>query len=95
MIGCILGLTSIRLRGDYLAIVTLAFAQIFKLLLLNLDTPINITGGVNGIYSFDPISIFGIRILSPVAYAYLIWFAALIVAIGAFRIKASRIGRGT
>ena len=41
--GLLLGLTSIRLRGDYLAIVTLAFAQIFKLLLLNLDTPINIT----------------------------------------------------
>jgi len=93
-VGFVLGSTSLRLKGDYLAIVTLAFAQIFKLLLLNLDSPINITGGVNGIYSFDPISIFGFRILSPVAYAYLIWLAALIVAIGAFRIKASRIGRG-
>jgi branched-chain amino acid transport system permease protein len=94
VIGFALGATSLRLKGDYLAIVTLAFAQIFKLLLLNLDTPINITGGVNGIYSFDPINIFGFRILSPVAYAYLIWFAALIVAIGAFRVKTSRIGRG-
>ena len=94
IVGFALGSTSLRLKGDYLAIVTLAFAQIFKLMLLNLDTPINITGGVNGIYSFDPIDIFGIRIMSPVAYAYLIWFAALIVAIGSFRIKASRIGRG-
>jgi branched-chain amino acid transport system permease protein len=94
IIGFALGSTSLRLKGDYLAIVTLAFSQIFKLLLLNLDTPINITGGVNGIYSFDPINIFGFRILSPVAYAYLIWFAALMVAIGAFRIKSSRIGRG-
>lgn len=93
-VGFALGSTSLRLKGDYLAIVTLAFAQIFKLLLLNLDTPIDITGGVNGIYSFDPIEIFGFRILSPVAYAYLIWFAALIVAVGAFRIKSSRIGRG-
>lgn len=94
VIGFALGSTSLRLKGDYLAIVTLAFAQIFKLLLLNLDTPVNITGGVNGIYGFDPINIFGFRIISPVAYAYLIWFAALIVAIGAFRVKSSRIGRG-
>ena len=57
VVGFALGSTSLRLKGDYLAIVTLAFAQIFKLLLLNLDTPIDITGGVNGIYSFDPISI--------------------------------------
>jgi len=94
VVGFALGSTSLRLKGDYLAIVTLAFAQIFKLLLLNLDTPINITGGVNGIYSFDPINIFGFRIISPIAYAYLIWFAALIVTIGAFRMKASRLGRG-
>jgi branched-chain amino acid transport system permease protein len=93
-VGFALGSTSLRLKGDYLAIVTLAFSQIFKLLLLNLDTPIDITGGVNGIYSFDPINIFGFRIISPVAYSYLIWFAAIIVAIGSFRIKASRIGRG-
>ena len=94
VVGFALGSTSLRLKGDYLAIVTLAFSQIFKLLLLNLDTPIDITGGVNGIYSFDPITIFGFKIISPVAYAYLIWFAALIVTIGAFRMKASRIGRG-
>jgi branched-chain amino acid transport system permease protein len=93
-VGFALGSTSLRLKGDYLAIVTLAFAQIFKLLLLNLDTPIDITGGVNGIYSFDPINIFGFRIISPIAYSYLIWVAALVVAIGSFRIKASRIGRG-
>ena len=93
-VGFALGSTSLRLKGDYLAVVTLAFSQIFKLLLLNLDTPIDITGGVNGIYSFDPIDIFGFKIISPVAYAYLIWFAALIVTIGAFRMKASRIGRG-
>jgi len=93
-LGVALGSTSIRLKGDYLAIVTLAFAQIFKLMLLNLDTPINITGGVNGIYSFDPIDLFGFRIITPVAYAYLIWLAAVVVTIGSFRIKLSRIGRG-
>jgi branched-chain amino acid transport system permease protein len=93
-IGIVLGSTSMRLKGDYLAIVTLAFAQIFKLLLLNLDTPVNITGGVNGLFGFDPISIFGLKIISPVAYAYLIWLFAVLVAVGSFRIKNSRFGRG-
>jgi len=94
VIGIALGSTSIRLKGDYLAIVTLAFAQIFKLLLQNLDTPVDITGGVNGIYSFDPINIFGFRIVSPIAYAYLIWIFAAIATLGSLRIKHSRIGRG-
>ena len=92
--GFLLGLTSIRLRGDYLAIVTLSFAQIFKLLLLNLDTPVNITGGVNGIYAFDMINIFSLKIASPQNYSTLIWTCALIVFIVSFRLKGSRIGRG-
>lgn len=93
-IGFTLGSTSMRLKGDYLAIVTLAFAQIFRLLLLNLDRPINITGGVNGIYNLDPIRLFGFSIVSPVAYSYLIWIAAILVVIGCSRFKKSRYGRG-
>ena len=93
-VGFALGSTSMRLKGDYLAIVTLAFAQIFKLLLVNLDRPINITGGVNGIYNLDPIRFFGLKLMSPVAYAYLIWLAALFAIIGCFRLKRSRYGRG-
>jgi branched-chain amino acid transport system permease protein len=93
-IGFALGSTSMRLKGDYLAIVTLAFAQIFRLLLLNLDRPINITGGVNGIYNLDPIRLLGFTIVSPVAYSYLIWIAAILVVIGCSRLKKSRYGRG-
>ncbi len=92
--GFLLGLTSIRLRGDYLAIVTLAFAQIFKLLLLNLDAPLNITGGVNGIYVFDAIKVLGFRILTPEHYSTLIWSCALLVFVVSFKLKDSRIGRG-
>lgn len=92
--GYLLGLTSIRLRGDYLAIVTLAFAQIFKLLLLNLDAPVNITGGVNGIYGFDLINVYSVKIRSPENYSTLIWSCALLVFYISFRIKDSRIGRG-
>ncbi|MFW2368027.1 MAG: ABC transporter permease subunit [Desulforhopalus sp.] len=92
--GYLLGLTSIRLRGDYLAIVTLAFAQIFKLLLLNLDTPVNITGGVNGLYGFDMIKLFSIKIITPEHYSTLIWSCALVVFYISLKIKDSRIGRG-
>ncbi len=92
--GFLLGLTSIRLKGDYLAIVTLAFAQIFQLMLLNLDTPVNITGGVNGIYAFDMIKLFSIKIMTPQHYSILIWGCALLVFIISFRLKGSRIGRG-
>ena len=92
--GFVLGSTSIRLKGDYLAIVTLAFAQIFTQLLLNLDRPYNITGGVNGLYNFDVIEIFGFRIMSSAAYAYVIWIAAGIVILGCWRLKRSRFGRG-
>ncbi len=93
-IGFALGSTSLRLKGDYLAIVTLAFAQIFKLLLLNLDTPINITGGVNGIYGFDPVNIFGLRVTTAVGYSYLVWIFAFLVTFAATRLKNSRYGRG-
>jgi branched-chain amino acid transport system permease protein len=92
--GYILGLTSIRLRGDYLAIVTLAFAQIFKLLLLNLDTPVNITGGVNGLYGFDMISLFSLKVTSPEHYSALIWTCALVVFYISAKMKDSRLGRG-
>ncbi|MDM8521915.1 branched-chain amino acid ABC transporter ATP-binding protein/permease [Desulfococcaceae bacterium HSG8] len=94
MFGFLLGSTSIRLKGDYLAIVTLSFAQIFKLLLLNLDRPVNITGGVNGIYSLDVIDIFGFRIMSPQAYSYMIWTTALVILFASYRLKDSRLGRG-
>jgi branched-chain amino acid transport system permease protein len=93
-VGFGLGATSLRLKGDYLAIVTLAFAQIFRLLLVNLDSPVNITGGVNGIFNFDPIRLFGFVLRSPEAYAYLIWGAAVATAVGVSRIRRSRIGRG-
>jgi branched-chain amino acid transport system permease protein len=93
-VGFALGSTCMRLKGEYLAIVTLAFAQIFKLLLVNLDRPINITGGVDGIHNLDPIRFFGFTLISPVAYAYLIWPAVLVVIIGCFRLKRSHYGRG-
>src|SRR3712207_3411771 len=47
--GVLLGLPVLRLRGDYLAIVTLGFGEVIRLLANNLNRPVNITGGAQGI----------------------------------------------
>ncbi len=55
--GVLLGFPVLRLRGDYLAIVTLAFGEIIRLVLLNWQ---NVTGGPNGIPSIPRPSFFGL-----------------------------------
>ncbi|HWS24690.1 MAG TPA: hypothetical protein VN226_09700 [Anaerolineales bacterium] len=47
--GIILGLPVLRLRGDYLAIVTLGFGEVIRVLANNMDKPVNITNGPQGI----------------------------------------------
>ncbi len=47
--GILLGLPVLRLHGDYLAIVTLGFGEVIRVLANNLDKPINITNGPKGI----------------------------------------------
>ena len=53
--GVLLGAPTLRLRGDYLAIVTLGFGEIIRIFLNNLNAPINITNGPQGINMIDPI----------------------------------------
>ena len=55
--GLLVGIPTLRLRGDYLAIVTLAFGEIIRLVLLNWQ---NLTGGPNGIASIPRPSFFGL-----------------------------------
>src|SRR3954471_21621699 len=57
--GVLIGAPTLRLRGDYLAIVTLGFGEITYILLINLDRPIDITGGPSGIVTIDPPAVFG------------------------------------
>ncbi len=47
--GILLGLPVLRLKGDYLAIVTLGFGEVIRVLANNLDKPLNITNGPQGI----------------------------------------------
>src|SRR5207247_5847646 len=55
--GVVLGAPTLKLRGDYLAIVTLGFGEIIRVFLNNLDAPVNITNGPQGINLIDPFRI--------------------------------------
>ncbi|MDH6593184.1 branched-chain amino acid transport system permease protein [Variovorax sp. TBS-050B] len=104
VLGVLLGAPTLKLRGDYLAIVTLGFGEIIRVFLNNLDQPINITNGPKGITAIDSIKFWGLdlgkswkfdgfTISSVTLYYYL--FLALVVAtiIISHRLQVSRIGR--
>ncbi len=55
--GVLLGTPVLKLRGDYLAIVTLGFGEIIRVFLNNLEHPVNITNGPRGLDRIDPMSI--------------------------------------
>ena len=92
-VGSLVGAVSLRLRGDYLAMVTLAFAEIVRNLAISLDRPVNLTGGVNGILNLDIPAIGGFEFREMGAYYYLIWGLALGILAALSRLRRSRIGR--
>lgn len=88
--GVIIGVPSLRVRGDYLAIVTLAFFYIVQQLILNLA---RITNGPNGITPLGRPSLFGFVFRTPGAYFYLLWVFAALVLFVCLRLMYSRSGR--
>jgi branched-chain amino acid transport system permease protein len=92
-VGLLIGWPSLRLRGDYLAMVTLAFAEIVRNLAISLDRPINLTGGVNGILGLDVPWLAGVQIRGLTSFYYLIWGVALLMLVLIGRLRQSRIGR--
>lgn len=62
-----LGAPTLRLRGDYLAIVTLGFGEIIRVFLNNLDQPVNITNGPKGISQIDSLHFFGLDLGKKIA----------------------------
>lgn len=90
--GVILGLPVLRLRGDYLAIVTLGFGEIVRLLFLS-DWLRPFVGGTQGIQGIAQPTIGPITISSPQEFYYLILACIAIVLFIAWRLKDSRIGR--
>jgi branched-chain amino acid transport system permease protein len=102
--GILLGTPVLKLRGDYLAIVTLGFGEIIRVLMNNLEHPVNITNGPRGLDRIDPMSMFGFSFGKPLVlggytippvtlYYYL--FLVLVVAsvVMCHRLELSRIGR--
>jgi branched-chain amino acid transport system permease protein len=94
--GALLGAPTLKLRGDYLAIVTLGFGEIIRIFMNNLNAPVNITNGPQGINLIDPIRIFGVSLAGepgsratvmiggygmPSVNAYYFLFLALCIAI--------------
>ncbi|HEY1043882.1 MAG TPA: ABC transporter ATP-binding protein [Telluria sp.] len=94
--GALLGAPTLKLRGDYLAIVTLGFGEIIRIFMNNLNDPINFTNGPQGINMIDPIRIFGVSLAGeegsggivnvmgyqmPSVNAYYFLFLALCIAI--------------
>ena len=102
--GVLLGAPTLKLRGDYLAIVTLGFGEIVRIFLNNLSRPVNITSGPQGIARIDPFklgdfsfarleSFAGLEFSGPIKYYYLLLAVMLAVILVNLRLQNSRIGR--
>jgi branched-chain amino acid transport system permease protein len=91
--GLLLGAPTLKLRGDYLAIVTLGFGEIIRIFLNNLSRPVNITNGPQGIAGIDPFALGPFRFDSPIKYYYLLLAVALGIILVNLRLQNSRIGR--
>ena len=92
--GIALGAPTLRLRGDYLAIMTLGFGEIVPIVFLNLDTWTEGTNGIGGIYRPEALPGLGeFSPLSPFAYFILVAGIVTIAMILLYRLQDSRIGR--
>jgi branched-chain amino acid transport system permease protein len=102
--GVLLGAPTLKLRGDYLAIVTLGFGEIVRIFLNNLGSPVNITNGPRGLARIDPVTagpldlsrsdtVLGLTFSGPIKYYYLLMVVLLVVIFINVRLQNSRIGR--
>jgi branched-chain amino acid transport system permease protein len=92
LLGLLLGLTSRRLLGDYLAIVTLFFGQAFVAFVAVTDWR-GLTGGPNGIADIDPIDLFGYEFTTRTQQYYLLLGTVVVVLAGLYFLSESRTGR--
>jgi branched-chain amino acid transport system permease protein len=104
VLGIILGAPTLKLRGDYLAIVTLGFGEIVRIFINNLGHPINITDGAKGLGQIDSIQFLGLDfgkslslggyVLSSVTLYYYLFLALAVATVFiCYRLQGSRIGR--
>jgi len=104
LFGVLLGTPTLKLRGDYLAIVTLGFGEIVRIFLNNLSEPFNLTNGPKGITTIDPIrigpidfadtsNVMGLAFSGTIKYYYFLLAVLLVVVVVNLRLQDSRIGR--
>jgi branched-chain amino acid transport system permease protein len=102
--GVLLGAPTLRLRGDYLAIVTLGFGEIIRIFLNNLNAPLNLTNGPQGISRIDAVNVgvtslnanqevLGMTLPSVHLYFYLFLAFTMLAVVVSQRLERSRIGR--
>jgi branched-chain amino acid transport system permease protein len=88
--GALLGIPVLRMRGDYLAIVTLGFGEIIRIVMNNLDP---VTNGPRGLLRIDPPRVGHLVVNSPARWYYMILAGIILSALVADRLNNSRIGR--
>src|SRR5262249_27178775 len=102
--GVLLGAPTLKLRGDYLAIVTLGFGEIIRIFLNNLNAPVNVTNGPHGINLIHPFRIKGLPVSlsvgvlgtpfsGPQKYYYILLLITIAVIVINLRLQTSRLGR--
>ena len=89
--GVLLGIPTLRLKDDYLAIVTLGFGVILVILALNV--PEQFMGGTDGLSGIPGPILFGKKIKSKFEFVLIAWFLVFFTIFFMYRIQNSRIGR--
>ncbi|CAI9393130.1 branched-chain amino acid ABC transporter permease [Niallia sp. Sow4_A1] len=93
LFGVLLGIPVLRVKGDYLAIVTLGFGEIIRIVFNNLDKPVNITNGAMGLPSIQQPEIFGITLAQPNQFYYIVLVMFIIVIYAVTRMEHTKLGR--
>lgn len=91
--GILLGLPVLRVKGDYLAIVTLGFGEIIRIIFNNLDKPINITNGPQGLTPIASPELFGIKMSTPFYFYFIVLVVIAFIVLANIRFEHSRLGR--
>ena len=91
--GVLIGIPVLRVKGDYLAIVTLGFGEIIRILFNNADRPINFTGGAMGIAGVTPPRLFGIDFIYPSQFYFVTLVILLFTLFAVRRLEQSKLGR--
>ncbi|MEK4869358.1 branched-chain amino acid ABC transporter permease [Niallia sp. FSL W8-1348] len=93
LFGVLLGIPVLRVKGDYLAIVTLGFGEIIRIVFNNLDKPVNITNGAMGLPSIQQPELFGITLSQPNQFYYIVLVMFIIVIYAVTRMEHTKLGR--